>query len=92
MQAGSSSTGAGRPQHHLRSGLGGLGGRRLIEGDVLPLALQLKRPSPTARGNASQFCIIVNSPGRYKMAIISKTVVPDVALVDPETTVSMDPT
>ena len=49
---------------------------------------------PTTSGSAadiSQFCIIVNSPGRYKMAIISKTVVPDVALVDPETTVSMDP-
>lgn len=49
---------------------------------------------PTTSGTAadiSQFCIIVNSPARYKMAIISKTVVPDVALVDPETTASMDP-
>jgi alcohol dehydrogenase class IV len=33
----------------------------------------------------------VNSPERYKMAIISKTVVPDVALVDPECTLTMDP-
>jgi alcohol dehydrogenase len=49
---------------------------------------------PTTAGTAadiSQFCIIVNSVGRYKMAIISKTVVPDVALVDPETTMTMDP-
>lgn len=49
---------------------------------------------PTTAGTAadiSQFCIIVNTPGRYKMAIISKTMLPDVALVDPETTVSMDP-
>ena len=49
---------------------------------------------PTTAGTAadiSQFCIIVNSAERYKMAIISKTVVPDVALVDPETTLSMDP-
>ena len=49
---------------------------------------------PTTAGTAadiSQFCIIVNSVGRYKMAIISKTVVPDVALVDPETTLTMDP-
>ena len=49
---------------------------------------------PTTAGTAadiSQFCIIVNSAGRYKMAIISKTVVPDVALVDPETTLTMDP-
>ena len=49
---------------------------------------------PTTAGTAadiSQFCIIVNSVERYKMAIISKTVVPDVALVDPETTLTMDP-
>lgn len=49
---------------------------------------------PTTAGTAadiSQFCIIVNSPERYKMAIISKTVVPDVALVDPECTLTMDP-
>lgn len=48
---------------------------------------------PTTAGTAadiSQFCIIVNSDERYKMAIISKTVVPDVALIDPETTLSMD--
>jgi len=49
---------------------------------------------PTTAGTAadiSQFCIITNTPGRYKMAIISKAVVPDVALVDPETTLTMDP-
>ncbi len=49
---------------------------------------------PTTSGSSadiSQFCIIVDSPGRYKMAIISKTVVPDVALVDPEMTTTMDP-
>jgi len=49
---------------------------------------------PTTAGTAadiSQFCIVVNTADRYKMAIISKTVVPDVALVDPETTLTMDP-
>lgn len=49
---------------------------------------------PTTAGAAadvSQFCIVVNTPGRYKMAIISKTMVPDVALVDPETTLTMGP-
>ena len=49
---------------------------------------------PTTAGTSadiSQFCIIANTPDRYKMAIISKTVVPDVALVDPETTLTMDP-
>jgi alcohol dehydrogenase class IV len=49
---------------------------------------------PTTAGTAadiSQFCIIANEAERYKMAIISKTVVPDVALIDPETTVTMAP-
>jgi len=49
---------------------------------------------PTTAGTSadiSQFCIIVNSPGRYKMAIISKSMVPDVALVDPETTLTVPP-
>jgi len=49
---------------------------------------------PTTAGAAadvSQFCIICNTPGRYKMAIISKSVVPDVSLVDPETTLTMAP-
>ncbi len=49
---------------------------------------------PTTSGTAadiSQFCIIVNEAERYKMAIISKTVIPDVALIDPETTLTMDP-
>ena len=49
---------------------------------------------PTTAGTAadiSQFCIIVNSAERYKMAIISKTMVPDIALVDPETTLTMPP-
>ncbi len=47
---------------------------------------------PTTAGTAadiSQFCIISNAQERYKMAIISKTMVPDVALVDPETTLTM---
>lgn len=47
---------------------------------------------PTTAGTAadiSQFCIIVNTPSRYKLSIISKTVIPDVALIDPETTTTM---
>ena len=49
---------------------------------------------PTTAGTAadiSQFAIINNADQRYKIAIISKSVVPDVALVDPETTLTMDP-
>lgn len=49
---------------------------------------------PTTAGTSadvSQFAIIANMQERVKFAIISKTVVPDIALVDPETTVTMDP-
>lgn len=50
---------------------------------------------PTTAGTAadiSQFAIINNTDRHYKIAIISKSVVPDVALVDPETTTTMPPT
>ncbi|CAG1769131.1 partial alcohol dehydrogenase, partial [uncultured bacterium] len=49
---------------------------------------------PTTAGTSadvSQFAIIADMQERLKFAIISKTVVPDVALVDPLTTVTMDP-
>lgn len=49
---------------------------------------------PTTAGTSadiSQFAIINNTGKRYKIAIISKSVVPDVALVDPETTTTMSP-
>ncbi len=48
---------------------------------------------PTTAGTSadvSQFAIITDVARSTKIAIISKTVVPDVALVDPETTFSMD--
>lgn len=49
---------------------------------------------PTTAGTSadiSQFAIISDTARMLKFAIISKTAVPDVALVDPDTTVSMDP-
>jgi alcohol dehydrogenase len=49
---------------------------------------------PTTAGTAadiSQFAIIADLQRRSKIAIISKAVVPDLALIDPETTSSMDP-
>lgn len=49
---------------------------------------------PTTAGSAadvSQFAIITDVSNKNKIAIISKTIVPDVALIDPETTTSMDP-
>lgn len=48
---------------------------------------------PTTAGTSadvSQFAIISNRQRHYKMAIISKTTVPDVALIDPEVTLTMD--
>ncbi len=49
---------------------------------------------PTTAGSSadvSQFAIINDVERQVKIAIISKTVVPDAALIDPETTVTMDP-
>lgn len=49
---------------------------------------------PTTSGTSadvSQFAIITDSGEKKKIAIISKTVVPDVALIDPMTTLSMSP-
>ena len=49
---------------------------------------------PTTAGTSadvSQFVIISNQAERMKFSIVSKAVVPDVALIDPETTASMDP-
>ncbi len=49
---------------------------------------------PTTAGSAaevSQFAIISDQTRRVKIAIVSKVVVPDVALLDPQTTTTMDP-
>ena len=48
---------------------------------------------PTTAGSSadvSQFAIITDHARRVKIAIVSKTVVPDAALIDPEVTTSMD--
>ncbi|WP_428604454.1 alcohol dehydrogenase-like regulatory protein ErcA [Sedimenticola sp.] len=49
---------------------------------------------PTTAGTSadvSQFAIINDQSERVKISIVSKAVVPDVALVDPDTTLTMDP-
>jgi len=49
---------------------------------------------PTTGGTSadvSQFCIITNTEERTKIAIVSKAVVPDVSLIDPDTLHTMDP-
>ena len=48
---------------------------------------------PTTSGasaDVSQFAIIADSSRKVKMAIVSKALVPDVSLIDPQTTTSMD--
>ncbi|MDD9302874.1 MAG: iron-containing alcohol dehydrogenase [Desulfobacter sp.] len=49
---------------------------------------------PTTAGSSadvSQFCIINNTREHVKISIISKIIIPDIALIDPETTLTMDP-
>ncbi|MGE5468959.1 MAG: alcohol dehydrogenase-like regulatory protein ErcA [Ignavibacteria bacterium] len=49
---------------------------------------------PTTAGTSadvSQFAIVTDTAERVKIAIISKAVVPDVSLVDPDTCLTMDP-
>lgn len=49
---------------------------------------------PTTAGTSadvSQFVIISNQDERMKFSVVSKAVVPDVSLIDPETTLTMDP-
>ncbi|MEZ7891261.1 MAG: iron-containing alcohol dehydrogenase [Candidatus Wallbacteria bacterium] len=48
---------------------------------------------PTTAGTSadvSQFSIILNEKELVKIAIISKSIVPDISLIDPETTITMD--
>ncbi len=49
---------------------------------------------PTTAGTSadiSQFAIITDTARKIKIAIVSKMVIPDIALVDPETTMTMSP-
>lgn len=60
-----------------------------IESPIPPLIF-----IPTTAGTSadvSQFAIISNQQERFKFSIVSKSVVPDVALIDPDTTRTMDP-
>jgi alcohol dehydrogenase len=62
--------------------------------DAIPLPGPPLICVPTTAGTSadiSQFAIVSATQRRTKIAIVSKTVVPDVALVDPETTLTMDP-
>ncbi len=61
--------------------------------DRIPLPCPPVVCIPTTAGSAadvSQFSIIKNEVTKVKNAIVSKSIVPDVALVDPRTTLTMD--
>lgn len=64
----------------------------LYEGvDEIVMAIPPLICIPTTAGSAadiSQFSIITNTEERYKMAIVSKMLVPDLALVDPAVTLT----
>merc|ERR1712015_49710 len=72
-------------------------GRNIIEFEGVD-TLRVPSPPliliPTTAGTSadvSQFVIISNQEERMKFSIVSKGAVPDVSLIDPETTLSMDP-
>lgn len=61
--------------------------------DNVPVPMPPLLCIPTTAGTAadlSQFAIILDSARANKIAIISKGVVPDISLIDPETTCTMD--
>lgn len=61
--------------------------------DQVPIPMPPLVCVPTTGGTSadvSQFCIISDSTRKVKIAIISKAVVPDVALVDPKCLLTMD--
>jgi len=61
--------------------------------DMIPEPIVPMICIPTTSGTSadvSQFAIITNTEEKYKMAIISKMVVPDIALIDPQTLLTMD--
>ncbi len=64
-------------------------GLELVENRLPPMVFV-----PSTAGTASevsQFAIIMDTVERVKIAIVSRKVVPDIALVDPETTVTVGP-
>ncbi len=72
-------------------------GRNIIEFEGVD-TLRVPSPPliliPTTAGTSadvSQFVIISNQVEKMKFSIVSKGAVPDVSLIDPETTLSMDP-
>ncbi len=61
--------------------------------DKIPIPLPPMIFIPSTAGTSadvSQFCIISDQQEKVKKAIVSKSIIPDVALIDPEITTTMD--
>lgn len=56
----------------------------------LPPSVFIPSTSGTA-ADLSQFAILSDEDEKYKRAIISKSIIPDISIIDPEITVTMDP-
>jgi alcohol dehydrogenase len=58
-----------------------------VDNVPLPMPPLLCLPTTAGTGaDVSQFAIILNTAEQYKMAIVSKGLVPDISLIDPQTT------
>ncbi|WP_028313246.1 alcohol dehydrogenase-like regulatory protein ErcA [Desulfatibacillum aliphaticivorans] len=91
------SVGGGSPMDCAKAiGIVATNGKHIVEFegvDMIPVPAPPLILIPTTAGSSadvSQFCILSDQDRLLKMAIVSKTLVPDVALIDPETTYSMD--
>lgn len=90
--------GGGSPMDCAKGiGIAAAHGRNIIEFEGVD-TLRVPSPPliliPTTAGTSadvSQFVIISNQVEKMKFSIVSKGAVPDVSLIDPETTLSMDP-
>jgi alcohol dehydrogenase class IV len=90
--------GGGSPMDCAKGiGIVGTSGRHILEFEGVD---QVSAPMPplvcvpTTAGTSadvSQFAIVTDSQSRVKVAIISKAVVPDTAILDPEVLTTMDP-
>lgn len=90
--------GGGSPMDCAKGiGIVSTNGRHILdfEGiDTIDIAIPPLVFIPTTAGTSadvSQFAIISDPIEKVKISIVSKSVVPDVALIDPETTMTMDP-
>ncbi|NTV91459.1 MAG: iron-containing alcohol dehydrogenase [Clostridiales bacterium] len=89
--------GGGSPMDCAKGiGIVATNGRNIIDYkgiDMIPLPMPPLICVPSTAGSSSdvtQFSVILNTTNKVKIAIVSKAIIPDISLVDPETTDTMD--